>query len=115
MKGLLQTLAKPWRGWKNLGTVPLALFLALCWTGISNAYTYNRIIGNTMLNYQINDYFSFMGRIGLSENHGDYNNRTAFSTVGANNQYGSFYTKQNRRYELNMDFLLTCCSTDNHQ
>jgi len=60
-----------------------------------------------MINYQINNYLSVMGRIGLSENHGDYNRRTAFSTVGANNQYGSFYTKQNRRYELNMDFLLT--------
>jgi TonB-linked SusC/RagA family outer membrane protein len=73
----------------------------------TNAYTYNRIIGNTMINYQINDYFSLMGRVGLSENQGDYNNRTAFSTVGANNQYGSFYTRQNRRYELNMDFLFT--------
>lgn len=73
----------------------------------TNAYTHNRIIGNTMINYQINEYLSIMGRVGLSENHRDYNNRTAFSTVGANNQYGSFYTKQDRGYELNMDFLLT--------
>ena len=73
----------------------------------TNAFTTNRILGNTVLNYKFNEYLSFMGRIGLSENHNDNKNRTAFSTVGANNQYGSFYTQQGRNYELNMDFLLT--------
>ena len=72
-----------------------------------NAYVSNRIIGNTTLNYRINDYLSFMGRVGLNQHHGDYNNRTAVSTVGANNQYGSFNTSQNRGHELNADFLLT--------
>ena len=73
----------------------------------TNAYLSNRITGNTMVNYKINDYLSFMGRIGLAENHNDHKNRTAFSTVGANRQYGSFYTSQGRGYELNSDFLLT--------
>ncbi len=73
----------------------------------TEAYTYSRIVGNTLANYKINDYLSVMGRVGLTENHRDDKNRTAFSTVGANKQYGSFETKQNRKYELNMDFLLT--------
>lgn len=66
-----------------------------------------RIIGNTLVNYKINDFLSVMGRVGLSENQEEYNNQTAFSTVGSNNQYGSFDSKQYRKYELNMDFLLT--------
>ncbi|MBN3036270.1 MAG: SusC/RagA family TonB-linked outer membrane protein [Bacteroidales bacterium] len=72
-----------------------------------NAYVQNRVIGNATLNYQFTDYLSFMGRIGLSENHHDANSRTAFSTVGANNQFGSFSTSQTRSYEMNSDFLLT--------
>lgn len=73
----------------------------------TNAYASSRIIGNTMANYKFTDYLSIMGRVGLNQNQGENNNRTAFSTVGSNNQYGSFYSKQGRGYELNMDFLLT--------
>lgn len=73
----------------------------------TNAYVTNRVIGNTILNYKFTDYLSFMGRIGLAENHRDKNERTAFSTVGSNNQYGSFLSRQEREYEFNMDFLLT--------
>jgi TonB-linked SusC/RagA family outer membrane protein len=73
----------------------------------NRAYVLNRIIGNTMVNYKINDYLSVMGRVGLREDHRENQNRTAFSTVGANNQFGSYNSSKSRGYELNADFLLT--------
>lgn len=73
----------------------------------TNAYNYGRISGNTQLNYQLAESIDFMGRVGYRTSRGDSKNRTAFSTVGSNNQYGSFYTEQRNGYELNADFLFT--------
>lgn len=72
-----------------------------------NAYVNNRIIGIAVANYRFTEYLSLMGRIGLTSSNRDENRRTAFSTVGANNQFGSYYARQTLGYELNSDFLLT--------
>lgn len=73
----------------------------------TKAYQTNRIIGNISLNYQFTDQLSFMGRIGLVENHKESTEKTAFSSVGANNQYGSFNLKQDKTQDLNADFILS--------
>ncbi len=73
----------------------------------TNGYNADRISGNAMLNYKIATSLSFMGRIGLRNNRNDYNNKSAFSSVGSNNQFGSFETGQSNSYELNTDFLVT--------
>ncbi|MFK7921559.1 MAG: SusC/RagA family TonB-linked outer membrane protein [Bacteroidia bacterium] len=70
------------------------------------AYNNQRIIGYIVSNYQITDHLSLMGRIGQNRNFRDQNSRSAFSTVGNDNKFGSFSTGQSRSRELNADFLL---------
>lgn len=70
------------------------------------AFQNQRIVGNITLDYKITEHLSFMGRIGQNRDFNDENDREAFSTVGSNNQFGSFRTEQERNRELNADFLL---------
>ncbi len=67
----------------------------------------SRLIGNVSTNIKINKNFSFLGRAGLSNTFSADFNQTAFSSVGSNNQYGSFYTRTSNSRELNTDFLFT--------
>ena len=70
-------------------------------------YTHNRLNGFTMMTYRVTDHLTLVGRMGLSGNQRDSQGREAFSTVGANRQFGRFYTQQYNNYELNADFLAT--------
>ena len=65
-----------------------------------------RFLGNITANYQLTEKLSLMGRIGENRNFRDENERSAFSTVGANNRYGNFAIGQSNQRELNADFLL---------
>ncbi|GAB5554247.1 MAG: SusC/RagA family TonB-linked outer membrane protein [Saprospiraceae bacterium] len=71
-----------------------------------SAFERTRILGNITANYQINEKLSLMGRIGENRSFRDQNSRTAFSTVGPNNRFGSYSTGQSNSRELNADFLL---------
>lgn len=64
-----------------------------------------RLLGNVTANYQITDKLSLMGRIGQNRGYTEQFQQDAFSTVGANNQFGSFATGQGKNRELNADFL----------
>lgn len=65
-----------------------------------------RLLGYITTDYQITEKLSVMGRIGQNRNYGDASSRSAFSTVGTNNQFGGFSTGQSNYRELNADFLL---------
>ncbi|MEM7657170.1 MAG: SusC/RagA family TonB-linked outer membrane protein [Bacteroidota bacterium] len=69
-------------------------------------FSTQRLIGYVTTTYQIAEGLSLMGRIGQNRNFRDENARTAFSTVGNDNKYGSYSTQQSRSRELNADFLL---------
>lgn len=71
-----------------------------------SAFQRTRILGNITANYEITEKLSLMGRIGENRSFRDQNSRTAFSTVGANNGFGSYSTGQSNSRELNADFLL---------
>ena len=64
-----------------------------------------RLLGNVTANYQVTEKFSLMGRIGQNRTYSESHQREAFSTVGANNQFGSYSTGQSKNRELNADFL----------
>ena len=72
-----------------------------------NEWHQSRIIANINTNITFNKFFSFMGRVGLTRGDSNNNQRTAFSTVGTNNQYGSFGSDNWIGRELNSDFLFT--------
>ena len=65
-----------------------------------------RLVGNVTANYQITSKLSLMGRIGQNRSYGERFSQNAFSTVGANNRFGSFSTSQSKSRELNADFLM---------
>ena len=65
-----------------------------------------RFLGNITANYQITEKLSLMGRIGENRTFKDQNSRSAFSSVGTNNRFGSYSTGQSNSRELNADFLL---------
>lgn len=71
-----------------------------------NSYDQLRLLGYITTDYQISDKLSLMGRIGQNRNYRDQSFRSAFSTVGTNNQFGGFTTGQSNSRELNADFLL---------
>lgn len=71
-----------------------------------NSYDQLRLLGYITTDYQISDKLSLMGRIGQNRNYRDQSFRSAFSTVGTNNQFGGFSTGQSNSRELNADFLL---------
>lgn len=70
------------------------------------AFSNQRLIGYITTNYKITEHLSVMGRIGQNRNFRDEDARSAFSTVGNDNKFGSYYTKQSQGRELNADFLL---------
>lgn len=71
-----------------------------------NAFQRTRFLGNVTANYQITEKLSLMGRIGENRTFRDQDSRTAFSTVGTNNRFGSYSTGQSNSREMNADFLL---------
>lgn len=72
-----------------------------------NTFSNHRLIGYITSNYQLTEHLSLMGRIGQNRNFRDEDARQAFSTVGNNNKFGSYWTRQSEARELNADFLLT--------
>jgi TonB-linked SusC/RagA family outer membrane protein len=65
-----------------------------------------RLLGNVTANYQITEKLSLMGRVGQNRSYTERYDREAFSTVGPNNRFGSFYGEQGKGRELNADFLV---------
>lgn len=72
-----------------------------------NKYFAERFVGNTVLNYKINDFLTMMGRVGYVSNHGNTTQNTAFSNRTGNARFGSYAVGMDRHYELNTDFLIT--------
>ena len=64
------------------------------------------VLGNVTANYQITKKLSAMGRIGQRRTYSEDFIKEAFSTVGTNNQFGSFKAEHGKNRELNADFLL---------
>lgn len=66
-----------------------------------------RFIGNSVVDYKINDCWALMGRIGYVSQLNNSSAKQAFSTGNGNSRFGYFSEAFDRSYELNSDFLLT--------